>query len=127
MKCKYCAFSTSNKTVMLNHIKTYHAMKLAEKRRSTPSRSGYGTVRMDDNSYLMDNLALFAIAETLMEQNDDSFQVSEVFQGGGGEFDGGGASDTYEAPTYEAPTYDAPSYDDSSSSSSSDDNSSSDW
>lgn len=116
MKCKFCSFSTSNKTVMLNHLKVYHASKLKSIPRSSGGRvyNTYSTnnVTVNDDS-ILENLSFFAAAETYSEMKDESFI------GGGGTFDGGGASDSY----------DSPSYSDSSSSVSSDSSSSSsdDW
>lgn len=116
MKCKFCSYSTSNKRVMVGHLKLYHSSKIQESHISRSSGSMYSSVSSASDDSILDNLALFAVAETLLERQDDTF-----VEGGGG-FDGGGASDTYEATSY---TPSSSSSDYSSSSSSSDCSSSS--
>jgi hypothetical protein len=113
---------------MLSHIKQQHASKLRDKLKTNVTSNSSMYTPNDD--HILENLAMFAIAETYSEQKDESFV------GGGGSFDGGGASDSYESNKSTASDYSSSSsssdysssYDSSSSSSSdSSSSSSSDW
>jgi uncharacterized membrane protein YgcG len=82
MKCKYCSFSTSNKSSLVSHIKTNH-------RNHVISHSSF-----DENDTSI-NFNSFIESSIMDFMSDDS---APSFSGGGGDFGGGGASGSFDLP-----------------------------
>lgn len=75
MKCKFCSFKTASKSTMITHIKNNH-------------RSRITTSSSCSDSWIED-----AIVNSMSDfVSEDS---TPTYEGGGGSFDGGGASGEY--------------------------------
>jgi hypothetical protein len=106
VKCKFCSYQTANRQFMVIHIRNNHRSKVE----SLPSANCYSSVDLHDDN-LLENLALASLYVFCDEES------RPAFEGGGGSFDGGGASDSYDSGS-------GSSYSSSDSSSSSDSGSS---
>jgi hypothetical protein len=92
VKCKFCGYQSANKQFMVIHIRNNHRGRVE----SLPTTRRYSAVDLH-NDDLIESLALASLL-TFIEPEPS-------YSGGGGSFDGGGASDSYDSGSSSSSSY----------------------
>lgn len=85
MKCKFCGYTTSIKSAMVDHMRNSHKGKIDE------SSNSYYDFNFSLISSFVDDSSSYSSFDSSSYSSYDSSSSSD-YSGGGGDFGGGGAS-----------------------------------